>query len=77
MTRTTESQCFIILCHLKSKGSITTKEAREICQCERLAARISDLKRQGIPIRTEMNTYINKHGNPVRYAVYKLEDTKC
>lgn len=33
-----ESQCFIILCHLKSHGSITTKEAREICQCERLAA---------------------------------------
>ena len=40
-----ESQSFIILCHLKSHGSITTKEAREICQCERLAARIADLKR--------------------------------
>ena len=72
-----ESQCFIILCHLKSKGSITTKEAREICQCERLAARIADLKRNGIPIKTEMNTYINKHGVPVRYAVYRLEETKC
>lgn len=72
-----ESQCFVILCHLKSKGSITTKEAREICQCERLAARISDLKRRGIPIRTEIKTYINKHGYPVRYAEYRLEDSKC
>ena len=72
-----ESQCFIILCHLKSHGSITTKEAREICQCERLAARIADLKRLGYPIKTEMRTYINKHGHPVRYAEYRLEETKC
>ena len=72
-----ESQCFIILCHLKSKGSITKKEAREICQCERLEARIYDLRKRGIPIQTDMKNYINKHGNPVRYAVYRLEDTKC
>lgn len=72
-----ESQCFIILCHLKSHGTITTKEAREICQCERLAARISDLRRMGYPIKTDMRTYLNKHKQPVRYAVYRLEDTKC
>lgn len=72
-----ESQCFIILCHLKSKGSITTKEARALCQCERLAARINDLRRNGIPIRTETKTYINKNGYPVRYAEYILEDRKC
>ena len=72
-----ESQCFIILCHLKSKGSINTKEAREICQCERLAARISDLRRMGYLIKTEMRTYLNKHGYPVRYAEYRLEETKC
>ena len=42
-----------------------------------LAARINDLRRKGIPIKTETNTYINKHGYPVRYAVYRLEDTVC
>ncbi|MBO7253130.1 MAG: helix-turn-helix domain-containing protein [Oscillospiraceae bacterium] len=72
-----ESQCFIILCHLKSKGSITKKEARGICQCERLEARIHDLRKKGFPISTEMKTYINKHGNLVRYAEYRLEDSKC
>lgn len=72
-----QSQCKVILFYLKEKGSITTKEARQLCQCERLAARIADLRRSGIPIRTEMKTYINKHGYPVRYAVYRLEETKC
>ena len=71
----TESQCKMILFYLKEKGSITTKEARQVCQCERLAARINDLRRKGIPIKTETKTYVNKHGYPVRYAVYRLEET--
>ena len=71
----TESQCKMILFYLKERGSITTKEARSLCQCERLAARINDLRRKGIPIKTETKTYINKHGYPVRYAVYRLEET--
>lgn len=70
----TESQCKMILIYLKDRGSITAKEARQLCQCERLAARIADLRKKGIPIRTETKTYINKHGYPVRYAVYKLEE---
>lgn len=71
----TESQCKMILFYLKEKGSITAKEARQLCQCERLAARINDLRRKGIPISTDTKTYVNKHGYPVRYAVYRLEDT--
>ena len=71
----TESQCKMILAHLKEKGTITTKEARQVCQCERLAARINDLRRKGVPIKTETKTYLNKHGYPVRYAVYRLEET--
>lgn len=73
-----DSQCKIILVWLKEKGSITTKTARELCACERLAARINDLRKAGIPIRTEMNTYISrKSGRPVRYAVYRLEDNNA
>lgn len=70
----TDSQCKMILFYLKDKGSITAKEARSLCQCERLAARINDLRKLGIPIKTETRTYVNKHGYPVRYAVYRLED---
>ena len=77
MERNNESQCKMILFWLKDRGSITAKEARQLCQCERLAARINDLRRKGIPIRTETKTYINKNGYPVRYAVYRLEDSKC
>lgn len=71
----TESQCKMILFWLKEKGSINAKEARSLCQCERLAARINDLRRKGIPIKTETKYYKNKQGYPVRYAVYRLEDT--
>lgn len=77
MERNNNSQCKIILVYLKEKGSITAKEARQLCQCERLAARIADLRRSGIPIRTDTHTYINKHGYPVRYAVYRLEDKRA
>ena len=70
-----ESQCKIILVWLKEKGCINAKIARQLCACERLAARINDLRRKGIPIKTEMNTYISSRtGRPVRYAVYKLEE---
>lgn len=71
----TESQCKMILFWLKEKGSINAKEARSLFQCERLAARINDLRRKGIPIKTETKYYKNKQGYPVRYAVYRLEDT--
>lgn len=72
-----QSQCKIILVWLKEKGSINAKVARRLCGCERLAARVNDLRRNGIPIQTEMKTYIStKTGRPVRYAEYKLEGIK-
>ena len=74
MEKNNESQCKMILFWLKENGSINAKQARELCQCERLAARIKDLRKLGIPIKTDMYTYINKNGYLVRYAVYRLED---
>ena len=74
----TESQCKIILVWLKEKGYITAKIARQLCACERLSARIHDLRKKGIPITTEMKKYISiKTGRPVRYAVYRLEDSNA
>ena len=69
-----ESQCKIILIWLKEHGYITAKIARPLCECERLSARIHDLRKAGIPIITEMNSYISETGRHVRYAIYRLED---
>mgnify|MGYP004671035539 CR=1 FL=1 len=42
--------------HLETYGSITSLEAMQEYGIMRLASRISDLKRAGIPIKTEMVT---------------------
>lgn len=68
-----DSQCKLILFYLKEKGSITAKEALQLCGCMRLAARIHDLRRKGIPIKTTTHEYRNTAGNKVRYAIYSLE----
>jgi hypothetical protein len=67
----TKSQCSIILEHLQGGQTITTKIARQICDCERLAARISDLRKKGHNILTTM-IY---HGT-VKYASYSLIKTQ-
>lgn len=71
---TTLSQCAKILQHLKEFGSITFFESIYECDCTRLSARIYDLRRRGIPIKTEMIYTVNKHGKPIKYAEYRLED---
>lgn len=68
-----DSQCKLILFYLKEYGKITAKEAEKLCGCMRLAARIYDLRRKGIPIKSESHTYKNTAGNRVRYAIYSLE----
>lgn len=68
-----DSQCKMILIYLKEQGPITAKIARQLCGCERLAARIHVLRKKGIPIKTEYNEYINKNGYRTRYGVYSLE----
>lgn len=46
-----DSQCKLILFYLKEYGKITAKDALQLCGCMRLAARIHDLRRKGIPIK--------------------------
>lgn len=61
----------LILDYLRKHGSITPDEARIYCRkCERLAARISELRAEGHNIVTD-----NKEadGTPVNYAIYRLE----
>lgn len=62
-----------ILRHLQECGPITAAEAMEMYGCCRLAARVSDLRRAGYPIRREFVTKPNRFGDDVTFARYFLE----
>lgn len=66
------TQCVEILEYMKKYGSITPKDAEKF-SCMRLASRISDLKRRGYRITSELETGKNKAGKRTRYARYRLE----
>jgi hypothetical protein len=66
------TQCTKILEHIKYQGSINPIEARELYGVMRLASRIKDLKRFGHDITSEIVTGVNRDGDRVRYAIYKL-----
>lgn len=59
----------LILNYLQKYGSITPDEARLFCRkCERLAARISELREDGHNIITDNK---DDTGRIVNYAVYR------
>lgn len=62
----------MILAHMKEAGSITPGVAMEEYGVFRLAARIADLKEDGVEIRTEIEKRRNRYGKTVRYARYRL-----
>lgn len=66
----------IVLNHLRTHGSITPLEAVTQYGIMRLGARVYDLRDDGIPIKTTMETSLNRYGIPVRYARYSLEEKK-
>jgi hypothetical protein len=61
-----------ILEHLKKYGSITPKEANTEYGVMRLGARIHDLKKAGHAILTTNEKALNKYGEKIHYARYKL-----
>lgn len=58
-----------ILCHLIANGGITQREAERAFGCCRLAPRIFELRKKGVPIITEM-----VYEDGVGHARYRLED---
>lgn len=70
MNKTT--QCERILRHLKDYGSITSATAMQEYGIMRLASRISDLKRQGVPIKKEMVSGKNRYGEKTSFAKYSI-----
>ena len=69
-----DSQCTQIIEFMKKYGSITQDDATEKIGCKRLAARIADIKKRGIPVKTTMETGFNRYQKQVRYARYNIEE---
>lgn len=68
MTQTTR-----ILNYMETEGSITQLDALKEFGCMRLASRISELRRAGVPIKRTMEASKNRYGEKVYYARYSLE----
>lgn len=66
------TQSDMILRYMQETGSITPWEALREFGCMRLGARIYDLKRRGVDIRSELVTDRNRYGKTVSYARYSV-----
>jgi hypothetical protein len=66
---TTESQTHCILEHLKNGRQLTALEALNLFGCFRLAARISDIKRKGHNVKSEMVQVGNNKKKVARYSL--------
>lgn len=64
------TQCDRILQYIEENGSITSLDAMREFGCMRLASRMCDLKRQGYPVKVEMENSKNRYGEPISYARY-------
>lgn len=62
-----------ILRHLQTFGAITSLEAIQDYGILRLASRISELKKEGLPIQREMVSGHNRYGEVTSFARYSLE----
>lgn len=70
------TQCQRVQRHLEDYGSITSLEAMREYDIMRLASRISDLKRAGLPITKEMVKGKNRYGEQTCYAKYTLREVE-
>ncbi|MCQ2286502.1 MAG: helix-turn-helix domain-containing protein [Bacteroidales bacterium] len=67
-----QAQTQKILEYMKQCGSITPAEAMHEFGCMRLAARIADLKTDGVQIKAERVAAKNRFGETVSFAKYSL-----
>lgn len=75
INETTLTQKLAIKAYLLEHGYIDKKIAMKICDCDRLGARIYDLRHDEVDpmkIRTEYRKKLNRFGNMTRYSVYML-----
>jgi len=65
-----------ILGYIEEFGSITQIEALRDLGVMRLASRISDLKKQGVPIKSDVETVKNRFGENCYIKRYSLQEVK-
>lgn len=66
------TQAHRVLDYLDEKGSITQLEALQELGVMRLASRISDLRKQGYPIKSDVVVVKNRFGESCRIKRYGL-----
>lgn len=71
------TQCERIVKYIEEAGSITQLDALREFGCMRLASRVSELRKKGVPIVGSTETSKNRYGEKIRYSRYRLEDRKC
>ena len=64
---TKQKQIRRVLTYMESHGSITQREASMFLSVERLASRMTDIKRMGYPIVSQWERNHNQFGEPCRY----------
>lgn len=67
-----DTQCEMVLKHMKDCGSITPLDAIREFGILRLGARIFQLREAGYRIETDTEESINRYGKTIRYARYRL-----
>lgn len=74
---TTRSQLAAIRAQLLATGEIDKPTALAICDCDRLASRIWDLRNDPLDpmdIVTEYKLKRNRYGHVVRFSIYRLRE---
>ena len=64
----------LILMHLEKHRTITSKEAEDEYGIMRCASRINELRKLGVPIKTELIAARNRRGKISNFARYRLEE---
>lgn len=66
------TQCERIVRYMNEFGCITPLDALSDLGVMRLASRISDLRKAGVPIKKEMVSAKNRYGETVHFARYQI-----
>jgi len=77
MNNQKQNQCFRIQMYLENNEYITPLEAWSKLSIYRLASRISDMKKRGVPIDSEFIECENKYGEKCRVKKYFLRKEKA
>lgn len=72
MTNCKPTQAQRVLAYIEEFGSITQLEALNDLSVMRLASRISDLRREGYPIKSEIEPVKNRFGETCHIKRYSL-----